>query len=171
LAVKLELEPDLKILNLNHDDGKLTGLQLNWQTDVTYMLEASSNLTTWREVTSFYAGSGTVSFPSLSESGPFFRVRVSEIPSSFMFATASEQATANIIVKDAKFEIKEGRVAAVFPSQEGASYIVEFLSTHGKPLKKMEVVGTPVKTRILLPSDLSATTVLLRVSIPLSYVQ
>ncbi|HEY1174301.1 MAG TPA: hypothetical protein VGH19_23240 [Verrucomicrobiae bacterium] len=156
--------PDLKITNLLHDTVKVTGISLNLQTSATYVLEASSDLAEWREATTFQAPSGTASFTSLNESGPFFRVRVGEtvLSSAALSATSSRAARIEPSIKTS-LVMEDGKLAAVFPSQKDTSYTVEFLSYSGQLFKKLAVTGTAPQTTVPIPVELRSSALLLRV--------
>ena len=166
LVTKVETNPDLKIVRLLYNQDKVSGIVLNWQTDITYVLEASDNLTTWHDVSTFTAPSGTVYFSSLDEPGPFFRVRIWDGSSSFTLSTITSLAANQKLIAGTKLEVNEGKAVAVFPSEEGKIYTVDFLSAAGKLLKQVSVPGSPLKTSVAAPTGLPAGPVLIRVSTP-----
>lgn len=163
-TAKSKTNPDLKITNLYHASGKVTDISLNLNTTATCVLEASSDLVEWHDVTTFEAPEGTASFTSLTDSGPFFRVRVggNYVPSVSLSSAVSKTATGKTL-KETSLTIRDGELVVSFPSQPDKPYTVEFLSFSGQLLKKMAVTGTALKTTVSAPADLSSDPFLLRV--------
>jgi len=156
LNIKIESNPDLKITQLYFYQGKVTGISLNWRLEMVYVLEASSDLITWHEVSTFlttYSGSANLDF--VPEPGPFFRVRVFEGNSQGLAPTAPVVGLPKdrALLKGTKLEVKEAATNVTFPSQAGTSYTVEFLTLTGESLKKVEVTGVSATTTVTVPAS------------------